>query len=175
MMIKMDENKAIEKAKEHFEELVKEQLARVNRMKSQEEWIAYDSLKPIKIGFVGGDGIGPYIMNEAKRVLQYTLKDEITNHNVEIIDIEGLTIENRATAKKSIPDEIMDEIKSCNVILKGPTTTPREGDMWPNLESANIVMRRELDLFANIRPVRIPELGIDWVFFVRQYSACKNP
>lgn len=35
----------------------------------------------------------------------------------------------------------------------------------PNIESANVSMRREFDLFANIRPVRVPELGIDWMFF----------
>jgi isocitrate dehydrogenase (NAD+) len=81
------------------------------------------------------------------------------------MDIEGLTIENRAALKKSIPNDIMDEIKSCHVILKGPTTTPRKGDTWPNLESANIVIRRALDLFANIRPVKIPKMGIDWTFF----------
>ncbi len=104
-------------------------------------------------------------MNEAKRILQYILGDKIARHHVEIMDIEGLTIENRAALKKSIPNDIMDEIKSCHVILKGPTTTPRKGDAWPNLESANIILRRELDLFANIRPVKIPKLGIDWIFF----------
>ncbi|KKM98009.1 hypothetical protein LCGC14_1162400, partial [marine sediment metagenome] len=45
------------------------------------------------------------------------------------------------------------------------TTTPRKGDKWPNIESANVTMRRELDLFANVRPVKVPELGINWMFF----------
>ncbi len=79
--------------------------------------------------------------------------------------IEGLTIEHRAALQESIPIEILAEIKSCHVILKGPTTTPMQGDPWPNIESANLVMRRELDLFANVRPVRVPEQGIDWTFF----------
>ena len=35
----------------------------------------------------------------------------------------------------------------------------------PNIESANVAMRRELDLFANVRPVKIPSEGIDWIFF----------
>ncbi|MBU0650994.1 isocitrate/isopropylmalate dehydrogenase family protein, partial [bacterium] len=52
-----------------------------------------------------------------------------------------------------------------HVILKGPTTTPQSGDKWPNIESANVAMRRELDLFANVRPVKVPDQEIDWVFF----------
>lgn len=84
---------------------------------------------------------------------------------VEFRVIEGLTIENRAKVMKAIPDDVLVEIKKCNVLLKGPTTTPRKGDKWPNIESANVTMRRELDLFANVRPVKVPELGIDWMFF----------
>ena len=57
------------------------------------------------------------------------------------------------------------ELKSCDVILKGPTTTPQKGDGYPNIESANVAMRRELDLFACVRPVKVPEKGIDWTFF----------
>jgi isocitrate dehydrogenase (NAD+) len=59
----------------------------------------------------------------------------------------------------------MEELKACHVILKGPTTTPRAGDPWPNIESANVAMRKALDLFANLRPVKIPSEGIDWTFF----------
>ena len=161
----MDDQEAIERAKKHFEELVAEQLARVERLKSQKEWIDYSSLKPIVIGLVGGDGIGPYIMNEAKRILHFLLGDRITRREVDIREIKGLTIENRVIKKESVPKDILNEIKDCHVILKGPTTTPRKGDAWPNFESANIVLRKELDLFANIRPVKIPKLGIDWVFF----------
>jgi isocitrate dehydrogenase (NAD+) len=165
MMIDMDDQEAIDNAKGHFEKIIIEQLSRVERLKSHEDWIDYSSLKPIVIGLVGGDGIGPYIMNEAKRILKYLLGDKITSREVEVRDIKGLTIENRSRQIKSIPEDIMRKIKSCHVILKGPTTTPRKGDTWPNLESANIVLRRELDLFVNIRPVKIPELGIDWIFF----------
>ena len=75
------------------------------------------------------------------------------------------TIENRAAHLQSIPDDVLAEIKECDVTLKGPTTTPEKGDGWPNLESANVGMRKELDLFANVRPVRVPSEGIDWVFF----------
>jgi len=157
--------KEIEEAKEHFGKILEEQLERVERMKKAEEWIDYAKLKPIIIGIIGGDGIGPYISKEAQRVLEFLLKKELENGNVEFKVIKGLTIENRAKVMKAIPDEILAEIKKCNVILKGPLYTPKKGDKWPNLESANIMMRRKLDLFANVRPVKVPKEGIDWIFF----------
>ena len=159
----MDE--IIEKAKEHFEIIVREQLERVKRLKSEKDWIDYSKLKPIIIGIVGGDGIGPEISKHAKTIFEFLLQDEVKDGKVELREIEGLTIENRAKVMKAIPDDILEEIKKCHVLLKGPTTTPRKGDKWPNIESANVSMRRELDLFANVRPVKVPELGIDWMFF----------
>ena len=158
-------NEIIEKAKKHFEQLVKEQLERVERMKQAGDWIDYSKLKPIIIGIVGGDGIGPFITKHAHKLLRFLLKDEVENGKVEFRVIEGLTIENRAKVMKAIPNDVLIEIKQCSVILKGPTTTPRKGDKWPNIESANVTMRRELDLFANVRPVKVPELGINWMFF----------
>ena len=157
--------KEIEEAKEHFGKLVGEQLKRVEKLKEADDWIDYTKLKPIIIGIVGGDGIGPYISKEAKRILEFLLKEEIENGKVEIRTIEGLTIENRAKVMKAIPDDVLEEIKKCHVILKGPTTTPKKVDPWPNIESANVAMRRELDLFANVRPVKVPSEGIDWIFF----------
>ena len=158
-------SKEIEEAKEHFGKILEEQLERVERMKKAEEWIDYTKLKPIIIGIIGGDGIGPYIAKEAKRVLEFLLKKEIENGKVEFKVIKGLTIENRVKVMKAIPDDILAEIRKCHVILKGPLYTPKKGDKWPNIESANIAMRRKLDLFANVRPVKVPKEGIDWIFF----------
>lgn len=155
----------IEKAKEHFGQLVEEQLNRVEAMKSAENWIDYFQLKPIIIGIIGGDGIGPFIAAESRRLLEFILQDEVREGKVEFRDIEGLTIENRAAQNKSIPDDVLEEIKKCHVTLKGPTTTPRKGDPWPNIESCNVAMRRYLDLFANVRPVKVPKEDIDWMFF----------
>ena len=98
-------------------------------------------------------------------MLEHLLADEVASGKVEFRTIEGLTIENRAAQNKAIPDDVLAELRKCHVILKGPTTTPRKGDPWPNIESANVAMRKELDLFANVRPVRVPEQGIDWTFF----------
>ncbi|MFW5647399.1 MAG: isocitrate/isopropylmalate family dehydrogenase, partial [Acetivibrio ethanolgignens] len=155
----------IEAAKEQFGKLLEKQLKRVELMKTQGDFADYKTLDKIIIGVCGGDGIGPAITAQAQRVLEYLLKDEIEKGRIEFRVINGLTIEGRAAAMKAIPDEVLAEIKACDVILKGPTTTPRKGDKWPNVESANVAMRKELDLFANMRPVRIPEQGIDWTFY----------
>ena len=156
---------AIEKAKEHFGKIVEEQLERVEALKQAEDWIDYSQVKPIIIGIIGGDGIGPFIAKEARRVVEFMLQEEVKEGKVELRNIEGLTIENRAAQNKSIPDDILEEIKKCHLILKGPTTTPRRGDPWPNIESCNVSMRRYLDLFANVRPVKVPNEGLDWMFF----------
>jgi isocitrate dehydrogenase (NAD+) len=156
---------AIERAKEHFGKLVAKQLDRVERMKQAEDWIDYAALKPLIIGFCGGDGIGPYIAGETRRLLERMLADELASGRVEMRTIEGLTIENRFAHMKAIPDDVLAALKQCHVILKGPTETPQKGDPRGNIESANVTMRRELDLFANVRPVKVPELGIDWTFF----------
>ena len=149
----------------HFEGLVKEQLARVERMKSDQTAIDYAALSPVVIGVIGGDGIGPAITAVAKQLLEYSLQAEIAAGKVEIRTIEGLTIENRARENAAIPAAVLAEIKQCHVLLKGPTTTPRAGDGYPNVESANVAMCKELDLFANVRPVSVPAEGIDWTFF----------
>jgi isocitrate dehydrogenase (NAD+) len=158
-------NKDIENAMNHLASITEEQLQRIERMKAGEKWTNYKELKPIIIGIVGGDGIGPMICKHAKNVLEFILKDEVESGKIEFRTIEGLTIENRVKANKAIPDDVLAEIKKCHVILKGPTTTPKKGDKWPNIESANVTMRRELDLFANVRPVKVAKKGINWMFF----------
>lgn len=155
----------IKLAQEKFGELIKKQIARIEEMKAQGDFVDYKSLDKIVIGVCGGDGIGPAITAQAQRVLEYLLADDVKSGKVEFRVIDGLTIERRAAEMAAIPEEVLAELKACDVILKGPTTTPRKGDEWPNVESANVAMRKALDLFANVRPVRIPELGIDWTFY----------
>lgn len=163
----MDNNEklAIDNAVEQFRHLMEGQLARAKRIKEEKDFVDYQNLDTIVIGICGGDGIGPIITKESERVLAFLLKDEVASGKVKFKEIDGLTIENRAKCLKAIPDDVLEDLKACHVILKGPTTTPRQGDDWPNVESANVAMRKELDLFANMRPVRVPEEGIDWTFF----------
>ena len=156
---------AIDRAKDHFGKILETQMQRMERVKSAPDWLDYSKVSPIRIGILGGDGIGPFIAKDASRVLHFMLKEEVNSGKVTIADIEGLTIENRAACNMPIPDDVLVEIKKYHVTLKGPTTTPRKGDPWPNIESCNVAMRKELDLFANVRPVRVPKQGIDWIFF----------
>ncbi len=151
----------INSAVEQFKTLLTEQIARQQKMEADTSYTDYKTLDKIVIGICGGDGIGPIISRESDRLLQFILKDEIAGGKVELRTIEGLTIENRIAKGKAIPDDVLAEIKACNVILKAPTTTLKGG----TLESANVAMRRELDLYANVRPVSVPEENIDWTFF----------
>ena len=152
----------IRSATAHFEELLRAQLRRQEAMEAGTGSKNFAELATIRIGIVPGDGIGPIIMKQAVRVLECLLKDEIAAGMISLVPIEGLTIENRLAVGKAVPDDVLAAIKACDVLLKGPTTTPSGGEL---LESANVALRRELDLFANVRPVSVPEQGIDWMFF----------
>ncbi|MCL1914013.1 MAG: isocitrate/isopropylmalate family dehydrogenase [Eubacteriaceae bacterium] len=155
--------KEIKESLEKFEKLIASQLERIERMKKEDEKKAAG--EAIVIGICGGDGIGPIITKATSNVLASLLASEIEQGKVVLREIEGLTIENRIEKMQAIPDDVLAELKECDTILKGPTTTPQAGDGMPNIESANVKMRKELDLYANVRPVRIPEQGIDWTFF----------
>lgn len=143
----------------HFRALLQEQMQRLENMKCDK--VDYAQKDKIVIGLIDGDGIGPIIMKQAIRVLEKLLHESIQKGNIVLRSISGLTIENRISRNESVPAETLAQIKSCDVILKGPTTTPMGGKM----ESANVTLRRELDLYANVRPVTIAQEGIDWIFF----------
>ena len=151
----------IREAVAKFESLLRQQLERQERMEQAAAEKDFAGMKTITVGLIDGDGIGPIIMKQAERVLEKLLADDIASGRVVLKKIEGLTIENRLALGKAVPDEVLAAIRTCDVLLKGPTTTPKGG----TLESANVTLRRELDLYANVRPVSVPEEGIDWIFF----------
>ena len=151
----------IREAVTKFESLLRQQLERQERMEQAEPEKNYAGMKTITVGLIDGDGISPIIMKQAERVLEKLLSDDIASGRIVLKKIEGLTIENRLALGKAVPDDVLAAIKTCDVLLKGPTTTPKGG----TLESANVTLRRELDLYANVRPVAVPEEGIDWIFF----------
>lgn len=157
---------------EQFNQLIFSEQKRINKMKKTMKPVDFTKLKKIIIGIVPGDGIGPIIMNEARIILKQLLKDEVRCGKIEFREISGMTIEERSASGQSVPDDVLKEIKECNVILKGPSTTPRPGDPWPNMPSANAILRRELDLYANVRPVKIKEKNIDWTFFRENIEGC---
>ena len=130
----------IQSAKDHFGTVLEEQLARVENLTQPPGTADFSSISPIKIGMLGGDGIGPIISEESQKVLEYLLRGQLNSGKLEFRVIDGLTIENRAAKLQSIPDDVLGEIKDCHVTLIGPTHTPEQGDGWPNLESANFRM-----------------------------------
>jgi len=161
----MTREESIAKAQEAFGNLIREDYKRIDRMKQAQEPVDFDKLDKITVGILPGDGIGPVIMPLALKVMEALVGDEIKSGKIEIRHIEGMTIENRVAKLNSLPDECLEEIKQCQVLLKGPMVTPRAGDGLPNLVSANSLLRRGLDLYAAVRPIDIPEKDIHWTFF----------
>lgn len=155
----------IKTAQEKFGALIENESARIKRMKASQEVTDFSNKEKIVVGILPGDGVGPILMKQALRVLNELAGDEIQSGKIEIREIEGMTIENRVAKLESLPKEIIPEIKACDVLVKGPMVTPRAGDGLPNLVSANSLLRRELELFAAVRPIKIPDKNIDWTFF----------
>ena len=154
-------NEQIRLAVNHFENLLRQQLERVSRLEETSQPIDYTALSPLVIGVIGGDGIGPLLVKQTRRLLDFLLRDELEEGSVLIRNIDGLTLERRQKLGQAVPQDTLEAIKGCHVLLKGPTETPKGG----SLESANVTLRRELDLYANVRPVSLPQEGIDWTFF----------
>jgi isocitrate dehydrogenase (NAD+) len=96
-----------------------------------------------RVVLLPGDGIGPEVVEAARRVVDASGPD-----------IQWVPMEIGAIAfdkyGDALPAAVLDEIRKCGVALKGPTTTPiAKGHV-----SANVRLRRELGLFANVRPVK---------------------
>ena len=158
-------NESIRAAEEKFGSLIEEEFKRIKAMKEDTERKDFSKLDHIVIGIMPGDGTGPALMEQALRVLHALAEKEITSGKIEIRMIEGMTIENRVAKMQSLPPEILEACKQCDVLVKGPFTTPRAGDGLPNLISANSLLRRGLNLYAAVRPIKIKAKGIDWTFF----------
>lgn len=156
-----EHNAAVEAAVQQFRRVLESQIERQHRMEAGAAAVDFSKKDKIVIGIVDGDGIGPILIEQAERVLSVLLADEIAAGKIELRRIDGLTIERRQALGQAVPTDTLAAIKACDVLLKGPTTTPKGG----TLESANVALRRELDLYANVRPVKIPDKGIDWVFY----------
>ena len=158
----------IQIAQQQFGELIKSELERIERMKLDTEIKDFSKLDTITVGILPGDGVGPILMKQALRVLEDLMAPEIASGRLIIRQIEGMTIERRADLMQSLPDDVFQACKECDVLVKGPMVTPREGDPWPNLVSANSLLRRGLDLFAAVRPIRMPDLAIDFKVATKQ-------
>ncbi|MCD8018734.1 MAG: isocitrate/isopropylmalate dehydrogenase family protein, partial [Clostridiales bacterium] len=147
----------IEKAKERFAELIKGEENRISRMEESGEPVDFEKLDQIIVGVMPGDGIGPILMPLALKVMKELVGEEMESGKILIKEIEGMTIENRVAQMNSLPEECLEEIKKCHVLLKGPMPTPRPGDGLPHLVSANSMLRRSRDLYAAERPIDIKD------------------
>lgn len=148
-----------------FGALIESEYDRIKWMKEDQVVTDFSKKEAITIGVLPGDGIGPIIMEQALRVLRELLAPELASGRVGIRVIQGMTIERRAELNQSLPEDVLAACRECDVLIKGPFVTPRAGDPWPNLISANSLLRRKLGLFAAVRPIKIPKRNIDWCFF----------
>jgi len=96
-----------------------------------------------RIALIPGDGIGPEVTEAAVRVMESLGVD---------IEWEPLEVGAAAFSRhgKPVPDEVLDRIKELGVALKGPASTPIGG----GFSSPNVTLRKGLDLYASLRPVR---------------------
>ena len=163
-MSKISES-SVKAAQEKFGALIENESARIEKMKQGSMPTDFSKKEKIIIGVLPGDGVGPILMEQAMRVLGELVGKEIAEKKIEIRTIEGMDIATRVAKLESLPEDVKPKIKECYVLIKGPMVTPRAGDGLPNLVSANSLLRRELELFAAVRPIKIPDKNIDWTFF----------
>jgi len=114
------------------------------------------------VTLIPGDGIGPEVAAAARRAVDATgvsIQWEPVELNADVIQKTG----------QSLPQHVLDSLERTRVGLKGPVTTPVAG----GFASVNVALRKKLDLFANVRPVRslpgiasrFSDVKIDMVIF----------
>ncbi len=97
--------------------------------------MAYD------VTFIPGDGIGPEVSGAMRRVIEATgieFNWDVQEAGEAVLEREG----------ELIPDRVLDSIRKNGVGIKGPLTTP----VGTGFRSANVALRKALDLYANLRP-----------------------
>lgn len=95
-----------------------------------------------KVTLIIGDGIGPEIVESVKRVFKAAdvqIEWEETNAGIAVMEQYGTPL----------PQHVLDSIKKNKVALKAPLTTP----IGKGFRSVNVALRKELDLYANVRPI----------------------
>ncbi|WP_376794616.1 isocitrate/isopropylmalate dehydrogenase family protein [Thermogemmatispora sp.] len=98
---------------------------------------------PHAVTLIPGDGTGPEITTATRRVLEATGVEfhwEVCQAGMETLEKQGTIL----------PDEVIESIKRTRVALKGPITTP----VGKGVRSANVTLRKKLDLYANVRPAK---------------------
>ncbi len=112
------------------------------------------------VTLIPGDGIGPDLTDSVKEVigsLDVDIEWEISEAGETVMDREGTPL----------PESVLESIQRNKVAIKGPLTTP----VGTGFRSVNVALRKELDLYANIRPslslpgIELPYKDIDIVIF----------
>ena len=98
------------------------------------------------VTLIYGDGIGKEVMSSAVEVIKATGAD--INFEEEIAGLEAVE-----KYGEPLPKKVIDSIKKNKVALKGPVTTP----VGKGFRSVNVTLRKELNLYANVRPVKTYE------------------
>jgi len=99
-----------------------------------------------KVTLIPGDGIGPEIIDAARRCIEATgvsIEWEIVEAGAEVME----------KYETPLPDQVLDSIKKNKVALKGPITTP----VGTGFRSVNVSLRKQLDLYACVRPCKFYE------------------
>ena len=152
--------KAIERAKEHFGRILEEQLRRVEEMRSAQDWIDYGRLKVIKIGVCGGDGIGPEVMAEVKKIIGWMGAKRGIRFDVSEDLVGGCAYDAHGTP---LTDATMAKAQEADAVLLGAVGGPK----WDNLpfekkpERGLLRLRKDLGLFANLRPAKCFDALVD--------------
>ena len=106
----------IDQAVAQFRTLLEEQQARVQQLENAEPAVDYTKKETVVIGIAPGDGIGPIITEQTRRVLEKLLAQPIAEGRIELRDITGLTIENRMELGVAVPPDTLKQIKACDVL-----------------------------------------------------------
>lgn len=95
------------------------------------------------ITLINGDGIGPEISNSVTEIIKASgleINWDLQTAGQDVIESEG----------KPLPDRVLESIKKNKVALKAPVTTP----IGKGFRSVNVQLRKDLDLYANLRPCK---------------------
>ena len=105
-----------------------------------------------RVTFIPGDGVGPELSEATRRVLEATgvaFDWDVQDAGTDVFEKEGTPL----------PDRVLDSIRDTKIAIKGPITTP----VGTGFRSVNVALRKELDLYACLRPCKFYE-GIPGAF-----------
>jgi isocitrate dehydrogenase len=125
-------------------------------LREEGHWINGESNQPLNvpvdpiIGFIEGDGVGPDIWSASRLVFDEAVK--IVSQGMRRIHWRQIPAGEKSFRNSGdhLPSSSLDLIRALRVVIKGPLTTP----VGKGIRSINVTLRKELDLYACIRPVK---------------------